>query len=159
MITLQVEFPKSFELDHFSKVYIKSFYYSWRDVKVFAYENDTYTVDRKKRFQGFTFHLVFLKADYISDRSQFQTTPLSFRRKSSQKLDLSVAARIYRNACRKLGIQPLRRVLGQFGRPRIILKDLCMSGADVRATCKGLTVSNSNVYLNSYIVSSYCVSL
>ena len=49
--------------------------------------------------------------------------------------------RVYKNTCKKLKILPLRRVLGQFGKSRVVLSDLCMSSADVRATCKALKVN------------------
>ena len=53
------------------------------------------------------------------------------------------AVRVYKNTCKKLKILPLRRVLGQFGKSRVVLSDLCMSSADVRATCKALKVKKN----------------
>lgn len=67
-------------------------------------------------------------------------TPVPSRMRTFVKADLPLPVRIYRKACKRLRILPLRRVLGQFGRPRIILNDLCMSFADVRAACRGLMV-------------------
>ncbi|XP_053400580.1 leucine-rich repeat-containing protein 74A-like [Mercenaria mercenaria] len=82
------------------------------------------------------------------DRRSCQDTPVPSRSKSFSRLDLPVAVRVYRKSCRRLRILPLRRVLGQFGRSRIILSDLCMSLDDVRATCRGLMHETSASYLD-----------
>ena len=67
-------------------------------------------------------------------------SPFPSRVRTFIRADLPLPVRIYRKACRRLKILPLRRVLGQFGRPRVIFNDLCMSLPDVHAACKGLVV-------------------
>ena len=67
------------------------------------------------------------------------------RRPTNASLSLAMmpkTVRVYKTTCRKLKILPLRRVLGQFGRPKIILSDLCMASSDVRAVCKALKVNH-----------------
>ncbi|XP_052792042.1 leucine-rich repeat-containing protein 74B-like [Mya arenaria] len=81
-------------------------------------------------------------------RSRGHDTPAPSRTRTYIRLDLPLPVRVYRKHCKRLKVLPLRRVLGQFGRPRIILNDLCMSLSDVRAACKGLAYETSAAYLD-----------
>ncbi|XP_060554774.1 leucine-rich repeat-containing protein 74A-like [Ruditapes philippinarum] len=88
------------------------------------------------------------KTPILSERRPLQLTPVPSRSRSYSRLELPVSVRVYRKSCRRLKILPVRRVVGQFGRQRIILHDLCMSTSDVRATCKGLMHETSATYLD-----------
>ncbi|KAL4230754.1 hypothetical protein ACF0H5_011129 [Mactra antiquata] len=82
------------------------------------------------------------------DSRQFRSSLVTSRSKTFLQKDIPNTVRTYRKECRRLKILPLRRVLGQFGRKRIILNDLCLSTSDVRACCKGLLHETSATYLD-----------
>ena len=84
--------------------------------------------------------------DYVITRGLYNDiSPFSVgRRPTNASLSLAMmpkTVRIYKTTCRRLKILPLRRVIAQFGKSRIVLHDLCMSSLDVKATCRALKVT------------------
>ncbi|KAL3878651.1 hypothetical protein ACJMK2_030982 [Sinanodonta woodiana] len=71
-----------------------------------------------------------------------------FKRKEQDAFESLPQVKIYRKSCKKMHILPMRIIIQQFGKDRTILRNLSLSYADIRATCKALAMEDTSTFLD-----------